>query len=104
MFVFAVPVTSSTSNIAQSQAQVVSQPNTVTSNNNHLVFSIKNDGNVVSTPIGASSTPLLVTVSNASSVNTVKSDGPRLISSTTIKPATNTTPAQVQVNIIIETF
>ncbi|XP_055323389.1 negative elongation factor A [Sitodiplosis mosellana] len=91
-----VPVASSTSTIIQSQAQAVSnsQQNTVTSNNNHLVFSIKNDGNVVSSSIGASSTPLLVTVSNASSVNTIKSDGPRLISSTTIKPATTQAQAQ----------
>ncbi|XP_031633132.1 negative elongation factor A [Contarinia nasturtii] len=81
---------SSTSTIIQSQAQAVSnsQQNPVTSNNNHLVFSIKNDGNVVSSSIGASSTPLLVAVSNASSANTIKTDGPRLISSTTIKPAT----------------
>lgn len=103
---FAVPVASSTSTIIQSQAQAVSnsQQNTVTSNNNHLVFSIKNDGNVVSSSIGASSTPMLVTVSNASSVNTIKSDGPRLISSTTIKPATTQAQAQVEYPLFILFF
>lgn len=88
-----VPAAISTSTIIQSQSQIISnnnnnsnqnnQQNTTTSNNSHLVFSIKNDGNIAS-----SSTPLLVSLPNASSVNTIKTDGPRLISSTTIKPAT----------------
>lgn len=87
-----VPAAISTSNIIQSQTQLISnstpnntnQQNTSTSNNSHLVFSIKNEGNVAS-----SSAPLLVSLPNASSVNAIKTDGPRLISSTTIKPATN---------------
>lgn len=86
-----VPVAISTSNNLQNQTQIISnssqtnnQQNTTTSNNSHLVFSIKSEGNVVS-----SSAPLLVSLPNASSVNTIKNDGPRLISSTTIKPATN---------------
>lgn len=87
-----VPVAISTSNILQNQTQIISnsiqtnnnQQITTTTNNSHLVFSIKSEGNVIS-----SSTPLLVSLPNTSSVNTIKSDGPRLISSTTIKPATN---------------
>lgn len=94
-----VPAVNSSSNIMQSSAQVVSnstqnsnQQSTPASNNNHIVFSIKSDGNVASSSIAASATPTLVTVTNASFVN--KSDGPRLISSTTIKPATNSTQQQ----------
>lgn len=82
----------STTNILQSQTPVniSSQQQSTTANNNHIVFSIKSDGNV------AASTTALITTTNASLLTTKKSDGPRLISSTTIKPAPTvvSTPSQ----------
>lgn len=62
---------------------IISSNNTIA--NNHIVFSIKSDGNVASSSIGASS--MAATVSAASIMSTKKTDGPRIISSTTIKPA-----------------
>lgn len=56
-------IASSTSSIIQSQVQAVSnstqqssQQNISTANNNHLMFSIKNDGSVASSSISATST------------------------------------------------
>lgn len=71
-------------------------------NNNHIVFSIKNDGNAASSNL-ASSASNIVTVTNASALHTIKSEGPRLISSTTIKPATTTYVTAAQQQKILRT-
>lgn len=70
---------------------IISSSNTIA--NNHIVFSIKSDGNVASSSVAASS--IAATVSAATT--TKKIDGPRIISSTTIKPALTLVTGQTPV-------
>lgn len=70
---------------------IISSSNTIA--NNHIVFSIKSDGNVASSSVAANS--IATTVSAATA--TKKIDGPRIISSTTIKPALTLVTAQTPV-------
>lgn len=60
--------------------------------NNHIVFSIKSDGNVASSSVATST--IGASAAAVSTISTKKMDGPRIISSTTIKPALTLVPSQ----------
>lgn len=75
----------------ESTNNIISSSNTIA--NNHIVFSIKSDGNVASSSVAAGS----IAATTASTISTKKIDGPRIISSTTIKPALTLVSSQTQV-------